>query len=30
MVRGILNETRNVEIKDGKYYLTIEIGQSSL
>lgn len=30
MVRGILNETSNVEIKDGKYYLTLEIGQSSL
>ena len=29
MVRGILNETSNVEIKDGKY-LTLEIGQSSL
>ncbi len=27
MVRGILNETSNVEIKDGKYYLTLEIGQ---
>ena len=30
MVRGILNETSNVEIKDGKYYLTFEMGQSSL
>lgn len=30
MVRGILNETSNVEIKDGRYYLTLEIGQSSL
>ena len=30
MDRGILNETSNVEIKDGKYYLTLEIGQSSL
>ena len=30
MVRGILNETSIVEIKDGKYYLTLEIGQSSL
>ena len=30
MVRGILNETSNVEIKDGEYYLTLEIGQSSL
>ncbi|WP_455542523.1 NEAT domain-containing protein [Intestinibacter sp.] len=30
MVRNILNETSNLEIKDGKYYLTFEMGQSSL
>ena len=30
MVRGLLNETSNLEIRDGKYYLTFEMGQSSL
>jgi len=30
MVRGLLNETSNLEIRDGKYYLTVEMGQSSL
>lgn len=29
MVRNILNETSNLEIKNGKYYLTFEMGQSS-
>ena len=30
MVRNILNETSNLEIKNGKYYLTFEMAQSSL
>ena len=30
MVRCLLNETSNLEIRDGKYYLTFEMGQSSL
>ena len=30
MVRGLLNETSNLEIRDGKYHLTFEMGQSSL
>jgi len=30
MVRNILNETSNLEIKNGKYYLTFEMEQSSL
>ena len=30
MVRGLVNETSNLEIRDGKYYLTFEMGQSSL
>ena len=30
MVRGLLNETSNLEIRNGKYYLTFEMGQSSL
>lgn len=30
MVRNILNETSNLEIKNGKYYLTFEMGQSSM
>ena len=30
MDRGLLNETSNLEIRDGKYYLTFEMGQSSL
>lgn len=30
MVRGLLNETSNLQIKNGKYYLTFEMGQSSL
>ncbi len=29
MVRGMLKETSNLEIKGGKYYLTFEMGQSN-